>query len=202
MASARPAGYRARPFTPVATVRRVRSQRRWLIGCAVIIVAALAVATVAFVAAARSTTGISDGRRDALQTATRDAVERLMTFSPATSAQHRTDVAARLTGRLAAEYRSRGPDVVLPGARQSNVTMSAKVVGVGVRTDDRDDAGETRMLVFVDQTVTVPGAVASQDPAQRGSTAKWAFMRNVEGTWRLADLTPVNSVAGGGTGAG
>ena len=77
----------------------------------------------------------------------------------------------------------------------ATASSSAKVVGVGVRTDD--DAGETRMLVFVDQTVAVPGSVT-----QRGSTAKWAFMRNVEGTWRLADLTPVNSVAGVGTGAG
>ena len=196
MAAARPAGYRARPVTPVAPPRTLTpGGRRWLLACAVIVVAALAVATLAFVAAARSTTGMSEGHRDALQTTTRDAVERLMTVSPAASAQHRTDVADRLTGRLAAEYRSRGPDVVLPGARQSNVTMSAKVVGVGVRTDD--DAGETRMLVFVDQTVAVPGSVT-----QRGSTAKWAFMRNVEGTWRLADLTPVNSVAGVGTGAG
>ena len=196
MVSARPAGYRARAFTPAAPRRTLTPRgRRWLLACAVIVVAALAVATLAFVAAARSSTGMDEGRRDALQTATRDAVERLMTFGPDQSAPDRTDDSGRLTGRLAAEYRSRGPDVVLPGARQSNVTMSAKVVGVGVRTDD--DAGETRMLVFVDQTVAVPGSVT-----QRGSTAKWAFMRNVEGTWRLADLTPVNSVAGAGTGAG
>lgn len=140
--SGRPSGCRARPFTPVVRERGPGPrQRRRLIVCAVIVVVALAVAVAAFGAAARSGTGMSGERRDAVQAATRDAVQDLMTFAPSIPNADRERVAARLTGRLAAEYRSRGPDVVLPGARTLNVTMTAKVVGVGVRTAGGDDGG-------------------------------------------------------------
>ena len=200
MTDTRRVGRGAGPFTPPAPARRLGpGYRRWLTMCAVIVVLALAVGVVAFVAAARSSTGMSRDHRDLLQAATRDAVQELMTFSPATEQRDRERVAVHLTGRLAAEYGSQGPDVVFVGARRLNVTMTAKVVGVGVRTagHDGDDVGWTRMLVFGDQTITVPGNADTTD--QRASIARWAFMRNVDGNWRLADLTPVGRVAGGGS---
>ncbi|HMS74771.1 hypothetical protein [Gordonia sp. (in: high G+C Gram-positive bacteria)] len=199
--SSRPAGYRARPFTPPVRERGPgRRQRRWLTASAAIVVLALTVAVVAFMAGSRSGTGMSDERRDVLQTATRDAVEDLMTFAPTTQNRDRERVAARLTGRLVAEYRSRGPDVVLAGARQLKVAMTAKVVGVGVSAAGHDDRGELRMLVFIDQRVSIPGRTVAG--GETSSIARWAFMRNVGGHWLLSDLTTVGSVAGVGSAAG
>ena len=119
-------------------------------------VLALTVAVVAFMAGSRSGTGMSDERRDVLQTATRDAVEDLMTFAPTTQNRDRERVAARLTGRLVAN--------TAPADRTwcwQGTAVEGGDDGEGrrgrVSAAGHDDRGELRMLVFIDQRVSIPG---------------------------------------------
>ncbi|MFT4199423.1 hypothetical protein [Gordonia sp. (in: high G+C Gram-positive bacteria)] len=98
----------------------------------------------------------------------------------------RPEAAAGLTGRLADEYASQGADVVLPGAVEQRLVMTARVVGTGTA---EMGAGRARVLVFVDLWAAPPDA---QREVPRVALARWASMRNVDGGWKLAGLTPVS----------
>jgi len=100
----------------------------------------------------------------------------------------RSDVQSLLVGRLADEYASQGADIVLPGAVEQQMRMTARVVGTGVAGLE---ASRARVLVFVDLWAA-PRSLASEIP--RVPLARWAAMRNVDGKWLLAGLTPVGGV--------
>lgn len=126
-----------------------------------------------------------EGQRREVQAATSDAVSALMTFTPQTLADQQQMVGPRLTGRLLLDFRSRGPAVVLPAAVDLGAQMSAQVMATAVNRMDSDSA---RVLVFVNQDITVPTA----DPAQQVvAVSRWADMRKVDGNWLLAGLQPV-----------
>ncbi|MFT3900862.1 MAG: hypothetical protein QM728_11560 [Gordonia sp. (in: high G+C Gram-positive bacteria)] len=93
--------------------------------------------------------------------------------------------AKNLTGRLADEYASQGADVVLPGAVEEKMAMTARVVGTGTAEIGINRA---RVLVFVDLWAR-PADADREIP--RVALARWASMRKVDGTWLLAGLTPV-----------
>ncbi|MDL9944846.1 hypothetical protein QSJ19_04455 [Gordonia sp. ABSL11-1] len=187
-------GVSATPRSPARLTTRGR--RRVTIAVGVIVVA-LVVSMIGIVAVFRSRSVPDDGQRAAVLSATTSAVTALMTFGPDLDRAGRDEVQARLTGPLLADYRSRGPDVVLPGAVAAGATMSVRVVGAAVNAYADD---QSQVLVFADQAIRLPGAVATAgagDPdgnGERAPTARWATMRNVEGNWRLADLQPVGDV--------
>ena len=165
---------------------RTMSVRHRIVGglLAVALVVLSVIAIVGFVGPGRSGGGDEDERRQ-VQSATADAVTALMTFQPDTLAAAQESVGARLTGRLLLEFRSQGPDVVLPTAVQSGAQMSAQVLATGVE-DINDDSA--RVLVFVNQDISLPTA---QPPQQVVAVTRWADMRKVNGNWRLAGLQPV-----------
>ncbi|AZG48301.1 hypothetical protein [Gordonia insulae] len=170
--------------------------RRWVaVGIAVALIATV-VAIAGVVGAARARPVPDEHQRTALLSATRDAVTAVMTFAPDDSPADRDAVAGHLTAPLLPAYRGAGPDVVLPGAVASGLGMSARVVGVGVNAYAADQA---QVIVFVDQTVRLPGGdgaggAPDVQTGQHTPTARWATMRNVEGNWRLADLEMVGDV--------
>ena len=166
--------------------RLLPADRRWLAACLAVAAVALVVAVIASAIAVRgATSGDDDAARRQVIVATADAVEQLMTFTPQDTAAQRATVGERLTGALAADYLGRGPDVVFSGAVESQVTMRAEVLEVGVQ---QLDDGVARTLVFVDQTVSVTG-----DPEQqRLSVARWATLHRVDGRWLLARLETVS----------
>jgi Mce-associated membrane protein len=90
-----------------------------------------------------------------------------------------------VTDRALADLRSQGPDAALPGAVSTDATQQVAVQAVGVAAHDGDTA---RLLVYGVVRVTIPRV--SPEPAS-ASIARWAVMRRVDGTWRLADLYPV-----------
>ncbi|ROZ89509.1 hypothetical protein [Gordonia sp. OPL2] len=173
-----------------------RGRRRVTIAVGVMVVA-LVVSLVGIVGVVRSRPVPDDGQRSAVLSATTSAVTALMTFGPDLDRTGRDAVQTHLTGPLLADYRSRGPDVVLPGAVESGVTMSVRVVGAAVNAYADD---QSQVLVFADQTIRVPGTGPPDGPGddgentERAPTARWATMRSVEGNWRLADLQPVGDV--------
>lgn len=162
------------------------SMRRRLVGVllAGAVVALSAIAIVGFIGPSPSGRG-DEGERRQVQLATADAVTALMTFRPDTLAAAQETVGARLTGRLLLEFRSQGPGVVLPTAVESRAQMTAQVLATGVADIDDDGA---RVLVFVDQDVTLP----TTRPQRRVvPVTRWADMRKVNGDWLLAGLQPV-----------
>lgn len=162
----------------------VPADRRFLAGWAVVVGAAVIVALVAGLLALRGGKDES-GERAAVERAAAAAAEALMTFTPADGPARRAAASSQLTGVLAADYEARGPDVVFPGATASHITMSAKVLDVGV-TDLRPD--DAHALLFVDQTIRV-----GDDPGpETVGVARWATMRRIGGVWRLARLEPVS----------
>lgn len=153
-----------------------------ILGIALIVLVILAV--VGFIGP-RAQGDEREGQRREVQAATSDAVSALMTFTPQTLADQQQMVGPRLTGRLLLDFRSRGPAVVLPAAVDLGAQMSAQVMATAVNRMDSDSA---RVLVFVNQDITVPTA----DPAQQMvAVSRWADMRKVDGNWLLAGLQPV-----------
>ncbi len=187
-------GVSATPRSPARLTARGR--RRVTIAAGVVVVA-LVVSLIGIVGVIRSRPVQDDGQRAAVLSATTSAVTALMTFGPDLDRAGRDEVQAHLTGPLLADYRSRGPDVVLPGAVDAGATMSVRVVGAAVNAYADD---QSQVLVFADQEIRLPGAVPTaaagdvDGNGERAPTARWATMRNVEGNWRLADLQPVGDV--------
>lgn len=149
-----------------------------------LLVVLIAVAVAGFVGPPEANRA-NDSRRQQVQLATTDAVTSLMTFDPASLTAQQQSVGAKLTGRLLLEFRSQGPGVVLPTAVESQAQMSADVVATAVNRMDDDSA---RVLVFVNQTITLP---AAQPPRQVVAVTRWADMRKVNGNWLLAGLQQV-----------
>ncbi|GAB19534.1 hypothetical protein GOEFS_091_00260 [Gordonia effusa NBRC 100432] len=160
---------------------------------AVLAAAAIALAVVGFaglVAAHRNDVNHpTTDERTTVQQAAADAVAALMTFSPADDPPRR-EVVAKLTGRMAAEYRTQGPDLILPNAVESRTSMSAKVIGAAVNSYSTDEA---RVLVFVDQQVDVPGLTRDNPGGERVTASRWAVMHRHDGVWLLKDLTLVDA---------
>ncbi|MCK0438436.1 hypothetical protein MUG78_02895 [Gordonia alkaliphila] len=162
----------------------VPADRRFVSIWAVVTSVAVIVAVVAGVLAWRGTS--VDDAAAPIRQAAAIAVTDLMNFSPDDDAADRARVAERLTGALAADYLTRGPDVVFPAATTSRVEMAAVVLDVGVteRTGSR-----ARVLVFVDQSIALQGAPGEPE---RIGVARWATMTAENGRWLLARLEPVS----------
>ena len=167
---------------PVSALRAMPVRRRVVGALLVVALVVLSViAAVGFIGPPVS--GRADeGERQEVQLATADAVTALMTFRPDTLTAAQETVGDRLTGRLLLEFRSQGPGVVLPTAVESGAQMTAQVLATGVA--DMDD-NSARVLVFVNQDITLPAA----QPQQRVvAVTRWADMRKVDGNWLLAGL--------------
>jgi Mce-associated membrane protein len=169
----------------VAALRAMPVRRRIVGGVLVVALVVLSViAVLGFIGPPESGRG-DDRERQQVQVATADAVTALMTFRPDTLTAAQQTVGDRLTGRLLLEFRSQGPGVVLPTAVESGAQMTAQVLATGVA--DMDDSS-ARVLVFVNQDITLPTAQPQQ---QVVAVTRWADMRKVDGNWLLAGLQPV-----------
>ncbi|GAC56487.1 hypothetical protein GOHSU_08_00150 [Gordonia hirsuta DSM 44140 = NBRC 16056] len=164
----------------------VPADRRLLTGCAVVAVLAILAAVVAAMVWWRADSGVgSESDRVTVEQAAAAAVGELMTFAPGDDQAGRAAVAQRLAGALAADYLSRGPDVVFPGATASKITMTGTVIDAGV---SELAAHRARVLVFVDQSV---GLAADTGEPERLALARWATMVRDGDRWLLARLEPV-----------
>ncbi len=137
--------------------------------------------------------GVGDPDRDAadpsVATTASETVRELFTFGPSdytaqAAARRQESLGPKLTGRLLADHRSQGPNVVLPAAVESGAAVSTTVQAIGVGDTSSD---VVRLLVFATEQITVPTAVP---PSSTVPIVRWAVMRRVENTWRLADIYP------------
>ena len=183
------AGARMRPL--VVHHSLPRRARRVLLAASLIVVVALVVAAVSWTRAYTDRPSPDDAERTALLTATERIVEQTLRVAPNASEKQRGTVAAGLTDPLATRYAVRGPDAVLPGAVAGGLTVGADVVDAGVASYTTSAA---RVLVFVDETLGNSAGPSDENSPTRTPIARWAHMRNVDGNWLLADLTPVGDI--------
>lgn len=164
---------------------QVASDRRWQTVWALVVIVAVA-AIVIGVVVGRATRQEPDAQYpDAVHSAA-EAVTALMTFTPSDTPKDRAAVSAKLTGTIAADYASRGPDVVFPEATASQVSMKATVTGAAFHSEH---ASRVRVLVFVDQEIVL--GQQRDNPTHTG-VARWATVVESDGTWRLTRLEAVS----------
>ncbi|MCM3894930.1 hypothetical protein ND991_06870 [Gordonia sputi] len=171
--------------------RLLRRARGALLAASLIVVVALVVAAVSWTRAYTDRPSPDDATRSALLTATERIVEQTLRVAPNASEKQRDTVAAGLTDPLATRYALHGPDAVLPGTVAGRLTVGADVVDAGVASYTTSAA---RVLVFIDETLGNSAGSSDENSPTRTPIARWAHMRNVDGNWLLADLTPVGDI--------
>ncbi|MBJ7336349.1 MAG: hypothetical protein JHC64_01540 [Mycolicibacterium sp.] len=115
--------------------------------------------------------------------AARDSTIALLSYTPADVDKQLVEARDRLTGQFRDSYTSLTNDVVIPGAKQQQITAVATVPAA---SSVSADANHAVALVFVNQTTTV-GAGAPTDLA---STVR-VTLDKVDGRWLISQFDPV-----------
>jgi Mce-associated membrane protein len=124
-----------------------------------------------------------DARSDALAAA-RKNVATLLSYDYRTISTAVDERAALVTGDFKSDYADLVNDQVAPAARKRKVVTRTDVVTAAVVSADTDQA---RLLLFLNQ---VSATKQSKVPLLTGSRVR-VEMRKVDGTWRVADVTPL-----------
>ncbi len=165
--------------------RQPRGDRRLQAAAAVVVVIAALVAAIGFTSGVQSRAEPQPADHTAIRAAV-DAVTALMTFTPGDTPKQRAAVAEHLTGALSADFAARGPDVVFPDARASDISMKTTVSSAALG----DRHGElARVLIFATQEIVVG---KQQDYPTRVGIARWATVSKVNDVWRLSRVTTVS----------
>jgi Mce-associated membrane protein len=99
----------------------------------------------------------------------------------ATAVEERTGL---VTGKFKSQYAELVNDQVAPAAKKRKVVTRTEVVTAAVVSADTDQA---RLLLFLNQ---VSATKQSKVPMLTGSRVR-VEMKKVDGTWRVADVTPL-----------
>ncbi|WP_319448754.1 MULTISPECIES: hypothetical protein [unclassified Mycobacterium] len=121
-------------------------------------------------------------RTDSVQAA-RDATVALLSYTPADVDKQLTSARGLLTGDFRNSYTSLTNDVVIPGAKQQQITAVAAVPAAASVSATVDHAVA---LVFVNQTTTV----GSGAPSALASTVR-VVLERVNGRWLISQFDPV-----------
>jgi Mce-associated membrane protein len=89
----------------------------------------------------------------------------------------------RLTGPFRDTYTSLVNDVVIPGARQQQISAAARVPAAASVSASQDHAV---VLLFVDQTTTI----GNKAPTDTASSVKITLSK-VDSRWMISDFTPI-----------
>jgi Mce-associated membrane protein len=121
-------------------------------------------------------------RQTVLDTA-RSTVLELLSYTPDNVDTTLNAATSLLTGQFRDSYSSLIHDVVIPGAKQKNITAVAQVPAASVESLTTDKAS---MIVFVNQQVTIPPAA----PTNTASTAR-VGLQKINGAWLIDALDPM-----------
>jgi Mce-associated membrane protein len=130
-----------------------------------------------------SSLGDSDAARiESVQAATDDTVA-LLSYQPNSAAKDLTAARDRLTGTFRGSYTSLINDVVIPGAKQKQISAVATAPAAASVTAHRNHAV---VLVFVNQTIVVGGGA----PSASASAVK-VTLDKVGGRWLISAFDPI-----------
>ncbi|OBG83548.1 hypothetical protein A5699_00095 [Mycobacterium sp. E802] len=122
--------------------------------------------------------------RQAVTDAAATSTAKILTYSPGTIEQDMAAGLAVTTGEFAEYYKDFTERIVMPAARQKNVTTTATVAQSGVISIDNPDTAAA--LVFVNQVTT---STENPDPNHQSSSVR-VGMRKVDGQWRISSFDP------------
>jgi len=125
----------------------------------------------------------SNTARDESVQAAKDSTVALLTYKPDTVEQQLTAARDRLTGEFRGQYTDLTNNVVIPGAKQKQISA---VASVPAAASVSANPGHAVVLVFVNQTVTV----GSGPPADTASSVR-ITLDKVGGRWLIAQFDPV-----------
>jgi Mce-associated membrane protein len=121
-------------------------------------------------------------REESVQTA-KDSTVALLSYKPDTVEQQLTAARDRLTGEFKDQYTGLTNNVVIPGAKQKQISAVASVPGAASVSAD---PGEAVVLLFVNQTVTVGTGV----PTDTASSVR-VTLDKIGDHWLISKFEPV-----------
>lgn len=126
----------------------------------------------------------SDAARDKSMQAAKDSTVALLSYKPDTVEQQLTAARDRLTGEFRDQYTELTTNVVIPGAKQKQISA---VASVPAAASVSANPGQAVVLLFVNQTVTVgTGGV----PADTASSVR-ITLDKVGERWLISKFEPV-----------
>lgn len=116
--------------------------------------------------------------------AAREAIPAILSYQPATAEKDLPAAARdRLTGKFLADYTQLITTVVVPEAKQREISASATVpAAAAVSADNR----RAVVLAYVDQSITV----GDQTPTETNSSVR-VTMDNIDGRWLISGFEPI-----------
>jgi Mce-associated membrane protein len=125
----------------------------------------------------------SDAARDKSMQAAKDSTVALLSYKPDTVEQQLTAARDRLIGQFRDQYTDLTNNVVIPGAKQKQISA---VASVPAAASVSADPGEAVVLLFVNQTVTVGNGV----PTDTASSVR-ITLDKVGERWLISKFEPV-----------
>jgi Mce-associated membrane protein len=125
----------------------------------------------------------SDAARDQAMQAAKDSTVALLSYKPDTVEQQLTSARDRLTGAFRDQYTDLTNNVVIPGAKEKQISA---VASVPAAASVSADPGRAVVLLFVNQTVTV-GTGAPTDTA----SSVRVTMEKSGDRWLISEFEPV-----------
>ena len=130
-----------------------------------------------------SSAGQADTARSESVAAARDATISMLSYRPDTVERQLGAAENLLTGTFRDSYASLTNQVVIPGAKQKQITAVATVPAASSISADAENAVA---LVFVNQTVTI----GKDAPSDTASTVKVTMVR-AGNRWLVSDFRPI-----------
>ncbi|MCV7238591.1 hypothetical protein H7J70_10840 [Mycolicibacterium celeriflavum] len=121
--------------------------------------------------------------RDETVQVAKDSTIAMLSYKPDTVEQQLNDARSLLTGEFQESYTGLINDVVIPGAKQKQISAVASVPAAASVSADPDEAV---VLVFVNQTVVV-----GQDPPTDSASSVRVTLEKVDGRWLISKFDPV-----------
>jgi Mce-associated membrane protein len=112
-----------------------------------------------------------------------DGTVGLLSYRPETVDKDLEAAKSRLTGKFLDAYTSLTRDVVIPGAKQKQISAKATVAAAALTSET---ASHAAVLLFVNQTVIV-GQTA---PTNTASSVR-VTLDNIDGRWLISQFDPV-----------
>jgi Mce-associated membrane protein len=115
--------------------------------------------------------------------AAKDSTIKMLSYKPDTVEQQLNSARDLLTGEFRNSYTSLINDVVIPGAKQKQISAVASIPAAASVSADPKHAV---VLVFVNQTVVV-----GQDPPSDTASSVRVTMEKMDGRWLISEFEPV-----------
>lgn len=112
-----------------------------------------------------------------------DATIALLSYKPATVEKDLEAARTRLTGTFLDSYTSLTRDVVIPGAKQKQISAVATVPGAA---SVRASGNHAVAMLFVNQTVTI-----GQDAPTNTSSSVRVTLDKIGGRWLISQFEPI-----------